>query len=201
MQKSGNKGVPFMLRTAAEPGDGSAVDDGNETPARLVLPHLPNTQQGSQAHCNAVHDAPVPNPGRMQSVRQQQSVRCTKDGNEVLFHSGVHKPQAPRQNNPKHVKVVHEESQLILALCIQGGGVVAAIQEATEMDMNSIEQAVNQRVSCRLDRFNSTLHPQNCVLQASILHENSEDEEEDEHASLPWWQKVAQNIVSAPVRA
>lgn len=90
---------------------------------------------------------------------------------------------------------------MILILCLQGGGAVAAIQQATEMDMNAIADSANRRVSCRLERFNSTLHQQQCLLQVDFCDENGEDEVEGDNFTLPWWQQAAQHIVSAPVRA
>jgi hypothetical protein len=50
-----------------------------------------------------------------------------------------------------------------------------------------------------MERFNSSLHQQQCLLQASFQDEISKDEAEDDGASLPWWQRMAQHAVSSPV--
>jgi hypothetical protein len=83
---------------------------------------------------------------------------------------------------------------------LQGGGVVASIQEASERDMDYIAEAANRRVSCRLQRFNSSHFRQQCAQKVDLQEGGHKEEAKGDCATLPWWQRVAQHVVSSPVR-
>lgn len=128
--------------------------------------------------------------GRRPSVQFQQSEQQTPSEKKV----GCTKHN---MTNSRHAQT---SRRCTSDVCLQSEGVIAAIQNATDVDMACTAQSANARVSCHLRRFTSTFHQHLPLIQEDLLDEYSAAAFQDPSTCVPRWQQVAQLIVSAPVR-